>query len=386
MKHSAVVYLLCCLAAAATAVPAPLLAQVTAAQVAPAQRNVAMTRNVSFNLRWSVTTDAGPFVSSQQATLEDASGNVYLTVPRQLSVNASVPLDTTGAPIPLTVALPERMTIPAAALARAVEAGVNRLFYRRVFVDGSMVSTAPIAASVVLDITGSGAAGFALNYVGLRFDDGSVRRMVHPDASLRVRATLRFTGNGPLRAVWELADPSSSAGTPVFRPLRVVRKPLFGGQAVYLDSPPLPTRSEGLYRVRLRVIEPALSQTPGALQYFVSEGTGRELAAVELLTPADAQTLNADTTFQWRAVTGATAYRLEFYPYGETGSGLPLAGMEVDGARQQLVLSPLMQRHLHPGGVYRWRLVALDASGQRIGQSEWRTIRRSTRGTNLEGG
>ncbi len=368
---------LCLLVLVAMLWPAQLPAQITAVQVTPAQGNIALNRNASFRLVWSVTTDAGPVVSSQQGVLADASGNVYLSVPQALLVNASVSLDVTGNPIPLSVQLPETLSIPAAVVARAAQAGVSRLYYRRSFADGSIASGAPPTAAIALDITGAGGAPFAVNYIGLRFDDGSLRRVLAVGEELRARATIRFTGTGRLRGVWEIADPASSAGAPVYRPLRVVQQPLFGGRAASLDSPPLPSQQPGLYRLRLRVIEPADSGDTVSLQYFVAAASSPPLAPVEVIAPQANAVLRDDTVFRWQPVSGAVAYRLEFHQRNSDGKAgdAPLAGMEVDASRRSLVASQLMRRHLQPGGSYRWRLIALDASGQRIARSEWRPIR-----------
>jgi len=355
--------------------PSPAPAAVTAGQVAPAQANVALNRAARIAVRWTLTTDAGPFVRSTRAVLEDAAGNVYLTVPGTLSAPApnAGPQPPAGTPASETVRIPETLAIPASALARAFNAGVSRLFYRRDFEDGTGLGR-PV--SLTLHLTGAGAAGFSVNYVGLRFDDQTVRRLVSPAARLRAQATIRFTGSGQLRAVWEVADPASASGTPVFRPLRVVRRPLFGGQAAIIESPPLPTDRSGLHLVRLRLIEPAVPEEPVVLQYYVSAEGGRGLAPIEVLAPASDTLLSAGTQFRWRPLAGVAAYRLEFHPEGEAATvARAVAGMEVDGARSTLALSPLVVRHLRPGAGYRWRLVAIGEDGARIGASDWRGAR-----------
>jgi hypothetical protein len=243
--------------------PTALPALVSAPQVSPAQVNVAINRSARIQVRWTLNADTGPQVSSPQGVLEDATGRRYLTVPRLLSAGIASALSPAGALQAQTVRFAEGVSIPAAVLAEAIAGGVNRLFYRRTFTDGSGSS---LTISLPVNITGAGAAGFAVNYIGLRFDDDSVRRLAAPRSPLRARAVIRFSGTGQLRAVWEVADPSSASGSPVFRPLRVVRRPLFGGRAVTVESPPLPTDRKGLHLVRLRVLEPAFSEAPVALE------------------------------------------------------------------------------------------------------------------------
>jgi len=306
----------------------PLWAAVTAAQVSPPQANVAVNRAARVAVRWTLTTDAGPFVRSGQAVLEDATGNVYMTMPRLLSAAApnAGPVPPAGTPASETVRIPETLGIPASALARALNNGVSRLFYRRDFEDGTGAS---LRVALVVHLTGAGAAGFAVNYVDLRFDDTSVRRLVKPEARLRARATIRFTGSGQLRAVWEVADPASASGTPVFRPLRVVRHPLFGGQAARLDSPPLPTARSGLHLLRLRLIEPVMPEDPLVVQYYVSREDDHGLVPIEVLAPPKADHLGLGSAFRWRAVPGAAVYRLEFQAAGEQGTGVrPVAVLQ----------------------------------------------------------
>ncbi len=341
-------------------------------QVFPPQTNVALKRSARLGIVWQLTTDAGPRIDSPQGVLEDSAGNLYLTVTQPLSASAAA----AGQPLPgggvsrQTVRLRERLVLPAAVLARAERNGVTRLLYRRQFSDGGG-GTATL--NLLLNITGAGAAAFGINYLGMRFDDDSVRRLVAPGATLRARAQVRFTGSGELQGVWEVADPSSASGTPVFRPLRVVRRALFGGQAATLASPPLPTGRSGLYRLRLRLTDPALAEAP-ELQYYVSRDTGRDARPIELLAPAPRARFTAATRFRWRPLAGARAYQLEIHAAAPRTAGRPLAGRLIDARRAEVEAGALLWRHLTPGRAYRWRVLAIDADGRRVGVSELRPL------------
>lgn len=341
---------------------APAFGTVTSVQVTPTQANVVFNRSARLELRWQVRTDSGPYVQSDQGSVEDGAGNVYLVVPRPLSAPGA------GGQ---TLQLTETLAIPAAVLLRAFDNGVRRLYYRRDFRDGSGTAGA-LGGTAVLDLSGAGAAGFAIDSLRLAFADDTVRRQVAVGEPLRARATLRFSGSGQLQAVWELADPASASGSPVFRTLRIVRRPLFGGGAASLDSPPLPTRLAGLYLLRLRVLQPAVTDTPIVLQYYVHAATDSRLAPIDILTPAPGEPLAAGDSVRWRPVAGAARYRLEFQAAGAERSRRPRAGMEVDGRRARLRLSALLVPHLDPGSRYRWRLVAVAADGRRIAASAWR--------------
>ncbi len=356
----------------------PALALLSEPLVSPPRSAVALNRAARLTVRWQMVTDAGPEVRSMAGELRDAAGNLLYRVERVLSrpaPDAGIPLPD-GSSSRQTVRLNESLGIPAGVLARALNQGSTRLFYVRAFADANST----LSSQLVLDITGAGGAGFSIGYLGLRFDDDSVRRLVQPDSPLRARARVRFAGSGQLQGVWEIADPASASGTPVYRPLRLVRKPLFGGEAVEFDSPPLPTARAGPYRLRLRVTAPALDDVP-VLQYYVSPATGRGAQPVELLGPAPGARLGPETRFGWRPVPGARAYRLEIHaPAGSTGPAeaeqarAPLAGVLLGADEQQARLGALAWDHVRAGGRYRWRVVAIDAQGERLGVSEWRPL------------
>ena len=350
----------------------PIQAALFAPQVFPAQSNVAADRAARIHATWQLTTDTGPTVISTVGVLEDASGNVYHTRMRSLSVSAPK----AGMPLPggnlsqQTVRLRESFTVPAAALARALQNGTTRLFYRRVFSDGSG-ATATILLPV--NITGAGAAGFAVNYIGLRFDDDNVRRLVEPGATLRARAEVRFSGNGQLQGIWEIADPSSTHGTPIFWPLRQVRQALFGGRAERIESPPLPTGRSGLYLLRLRVTEPATEEIP-VLHYYVSRDAEPALQPVRLLAPPPGTRATAKTLFRWRPLVGTHAYRVEIHAISDAEDAPPRTGLLVDGETTATTLGAPAWRHIAEGQRYRWRVIAIGAQGKRIGASEARPL------------
>ena len=363
-----------CLFLAALGLSTPARALLSNPQVQPAQANLAIQRSARITVNWRLTTDAGPSVQSAAGVLEDGGGAVYLTVGRPLSAPAPRagidPL--TGAARSQAVTLRETLVIPAATVMRAFESGVRQLFYRRNFSDANGTLTSVL----VLNITGAGAAGFQLGYLALRFDDDSVRRLVDRDARLQARARLGFSGSGQLRAVWEIAGPSSASGEPVFRTLRLVRRALFGGQEASLDSPPLPTGRAGLYRLRLRVLEPRLdAERVPELQYYVRGEVVAAPQRIVLRAPADGATLAADTRFEWTPLAGASAYRLELRAADAAADAAPRAGMLVNAGRDSLQLSALARRHLEAGARYRWRLIAIDSSGRVIGRSAPRLLR-----------
>ena len=80
----------------------------------------------------------------------------------------------------------------------------------------------------------------------LSFDNGSSVRILPRNNAIHAQAELGYNGTGLLQAVWEVADPASTSGTPVYRPLLQVREYLTLGDAKTLKSPPLPTNADWL--------------------------------------------------------------------------------------------------------------------------------------------
>jgi hypothetical protein len=164
-------------------------------------------------------------------------------------------------------------------------------------------------------LVGGLAGPFEVLRFELNFDDGSTLRTIAPGAPLRAEATVSYSGTGELRAVWELADAGSTAGTPIFRPLRNVLRYLGASGRVRLQSPELPTAGSGLHLFRLRVVEPDTAFPLPTIRYFVMEEAGRGQAPqpLQLRGPGHLASLGDDTRFAWDLVEGASAYQIEIY-------------------------------------------------------------------------
>ena len=128
-----------------------------------------------------------------------------------------------------------------------------------------------IAFSAVAVFASATAATFGVARVALRFGNEKPAVIVERDDKLAAQAEISFTGNGLLRAAWEIAGPNPDANRPRFRILTDVQQPLGGRDAAILTSPRLPTNSTGLYLVRLRIVEPATTLETPVIRYNVNE-------------------------------------------------------------------------------------------------------------------
>jgi len=349
-------------------------------------RNVSLAGAGHASITWVVTgtfPNPGPHaLSSLSGTLTTPTGTLLLTRSKQLRK----PFTTTVAAQPYTFVFQEMLTIPRSVLIRARQQGSARMVYSRTFSDQD---GAPGTSKVLLTITGALAGPLDLSRLELRFDDDSTIRIAGTGDSLKAHANLNFSGTGLLNAVWEVAQPGSTRGRAFFIPLRNLRQYLSAGGHVVLQSPPLPTQNTGVYRVRLRIVQPAAAFELPELSYHVQEtqtpATPRARPALRVMAPEEGDTLTPSTAFRWEPVVGASAYQLEIYEQplpepvasdvtlSEDAENRPLTGVLVPGS-DHMTLSPLVLSHLTAGMTYHWRVLALGAGGHVLAVSATRPI------------
>lgn len=352
----------------------------------PSSANAPLAGTVSVPVTWRVLTLDGPFVNSPNGTFRTAVGGVVLgTVPIALNKPAAA---TT------TATFTEVVLIPTDVIYRAHKMGLTSFLYSRDFGDGTGMSGVP--QNVTINIATSAASGFSLSGMSLVFDNGAVVRLLGQKEKLYAQVDLNFTGSGLLQGVWEVADPASTSGEPIYRPLKWVRQYLVGSDRQTLCSPDLPTDSAGLYLVRLRVTEPVPGFEQPILRYFVSSGKPGEILPVMpigLVSPPHQTLLAPDTVFAWEAIRGAHAYQVELYARAMTSADKlpslgvdanttppplpntpPVSGMLVAGKQTQTVLSATARSHLHPGSIYLWRVLAIGEDGRIVGLSPVREL------------
>ncbi len=382
-------------------------ASVSSVSVSPSPHSVPLGTPSAYTLTWTVvrdnTSNPGTTVTSSQGVFQNVDGTVtFGTVPTVLSQTKPLPGGVVAAPPPTTFTIYESLRVPVDVVYRAYKLGYRRIYYYRVFSDPPAGSSS--AAVAVIDITGSSAAGFSVTRLSLRFDDDSALRVVDQGSKLGAYAEVSFTGTGQLQAAWEIAEPPSTQGQPVYRTLQLVRRALAGGERVRIPAPALPTDTPGFYLLRLRVTEPQLPVSVEELpfiRYVVARASARTRPprTLRVEVPAPGALLAKGTDFAWQGIDGARAYQLELYAKGPASvgdnlpnlgsdgageggvppdwrpSGPPTAGVLVPGDRTRAALSALSDTHLKPGYVYRWRVLAIGESGQTIAVSPWREVR-----------
>lgn len=336
--------------------------------------------NITWQVQRTVPNSLPVTISSQQGRFI-LGGNVVRTVNRPLSRNLPGTLAATqSATLNETVSVPRSLVVEAARRDQ-------QLLYQRTFNDGAGSSN----GSIVVAITGSAGGAFALTRIDLKFEDDSRVRVLPGDENVRALAEINFTGSGILRAVWEIAGPGSTAGEPLFRPLTIVRRNLAGGDRIIITSPQLPTDSQGLHVLRLRIEEPEADFTLPILRYFVTAPAAEAAAvppeSVVLQSPENGALLALDSEFSWQPLAGSKAYMLQFYPAEGPADpdAPPLAAVLVPGERHSTTVEPLTWRRFETGSRYRWRVRALGEDGSLIGRSDWREILTPTRHEEPEG-
>ena len=204
-------------------------ADVASVTVSPNSKNVQVGRSVSIPLVWTVVNDTGPVtVASISGEFRPAVGDPLLlgTVPKTLSKQV---LSASGAALNFN----ESVLVPKSVLYRAHRLGLSSIVYMRTFDDG----VSGDFGAITLHITGSGGAGFGISRISLRFDDDSIVRIISHGEKMHALADITFSGTGLVKALWEIADPSSTAGVPVYRPLRMVRQQLTASRKFTFSSP-----------------------------------------------------------------------------------------------------------------------------------------------------
>ncbi len=349
-----------------------LQAAITSAGVTPGNVAVPVGQAASASLRWTVVRNtnltsglpAGENIVSERGEFRDAAGQLLGRVERRLQQTR--PVSGSGND---TFTFRETVRAPAALLYQAHKAGLTHIYYQRTFDDGSAAQS----ASTEMRLTSAAAAGFSLSRLALSFEGGWLHRVVASGEVLRPRAVVSFSGSGQFRATWEVAEPATTRGEPVFRPLISVRRYLTAGGEASIEGPVLPTRSKGTYLLRLRIDAPDVGIAPPLLRYVVEPAADRALPPLATQSPPLGARLTETTRFQWSPVAGARAYQVEIRDT-ESVTGPPLTGLVATAEQNHVILPPHTRERLKPGRYY-WRLLAIDPQGGMLAASPPRELR-----------
>ncbi|WP_068828996.1 hypothetical protein [Pseudomonas sp. BMS12] len=386
---------LCKLFLAALLVLSPLLteAALRAAKVQPAQRQLLASQDNSFAVSWQLVATTGysdGALSSSAQIINPATGATLLTVGGTLNQGGGGPF-----------LFSEFVRIPAASVQAWQSSGIRRLLLVRTFSDLS--GGGQVRAQQVLTLASSGLRApregqdgeLLVQRLSLSFSDNQRVKVVPPGEGVLAKVLLAYSGNGLLEGRWQVAEPGSTEGKPVYRTLLLVRSYLRAAQQSTLNSPPLPTDKAGKYRVRFCVTNHELVP-PDAL--LLDAGCPLDTLTVEtvyevlgseqperrpLMTsePRDGDVTGA-SQFNWQPVAGAVVYQLQLFaadgPRGDDSAVLGespsfVAGMLLPASVNRSTLSPLLRSKLQAGQYYLWRVTAHDQGGSMIGRSqEWR--------------
>lgn len=369
-------------------------AMVTSVTVAVSPTQIPLGKSATVRVTWTVS-GAILAAGSPDTTLSSQAGEFW-SGPRSFRTQLGSYARALTRSVPsagYNVTFSETVFVPASVSYKAFKAGWSTFDIIRSFNDGGGASS----GFVSVKITGSGSAGLNIGRQALYFDDGSVRRLLERDTPIHAFTRLSYSGSGLIKGVWELADPTSTFGEPLYRTLQVVRQFIAAGGEVVLRSPALPSHLQGRYLVRFRIQEPVAFDELN-IEYFVSQPSrvAEPPITLELQQPADGVVLHADQEFVWAPDPLATAYQLELFPKGLTDvpelppdqlvdpgkqkknpstlEGSPTAGALIPAKQTRLSLSALTQGHLESGRSYWWRVLAIGESGTVISQSQVREI------------
>ena len=353
---------------------------------------------IGINITWSGSSESDgvmvPFGSahrifSNSGAFSDSQGNFSIVNTRRVATSVISLINNQEVPFSVR----ERLQIPRSVFFGVRKNSSTQFQYSRTFIDESGGSTPSVTATALFQVTNSSSGALSVSQIDLRFSTNNLTEVVRVNEILAAYANISHAGSGIFDAVWEIATPASTSGTPIFTTIASVRKLLAAGRNVVIESPPLPTNLTGNYLLRLRTRSPDTDFDLLQLRYSVIP-TNKPVVAVKklfLINPINNSVVTGDTIFNWEPITEAIAYQLEIIDADSielptinspstSSSNLkekkPLsAGVLMPSEQQASKLTKLVLEHLKPGRAYQWRTVAIDNNGNIIGKSEYRLIK-----------
>ncbi|WP_020591322.1 hypothetical protein [Kiloniella laminariae] len=339
-------------------------ANVNSVTASPARVAVPAKGAATFSVNWTVnrtqlTVAATVNVSSANAQLK-VNGSTIAILGNNLSRSSTLGINQSD-----SLTFSEVITLTPAQARRVSDAAAGAVTITRTFTDTQSTGLGTLRVFAGPGIGGS----LSIRRIDLHFENDARTDVVRKDESIRAIAEVNFRSNGLLRGEWRIIDPTASLGSSGGRVLQVVRQQLAssGEGRTRIVSPPLPTRTNGLYLVTFVVADTDSRIETPILRYFVLEGTAEEPEEnLAILTPGDGTAVSTATVFSWKPLPGASAYQLEIFDARQI---TPISGKLVPGSDLKLSLSTLSLENLDPGTRYDWRIRAFDREGRVIGLS-----------------
>ncbi len=342
-------------------------AQVTSASGNSSVAMLVANRVNSFTITWHV-----------QSTTDRYSSQAVVA-------NAATPIILAGAITPSGNSYSESFQVSGAQVQAWLDAGLNAVVIRRHFTTVGGRFGSGVNADVIFRLTSSGLRStrelnlFAVQRMQLSFANQTNLIVVDPAEELKAFLDVNYSGSGVLEGTWQVAEPGSTEGLPMYRTLRLIKQTLNAAQQSRIQSPLLPTDRPGKYLLRFCLVDREQTPTGGndfncpdpnrvveaAYQVLAKTGT----AVVEIRISPDKGDLNPSSELSWTPVVGTVVYQLQIFQQLGEQPPIFVAGMLLPQHPQHAVLSKLVNEKLMEGKVYQWRINALNPQGQVIGQS-----------------
>lgn len=359
------------------------LAVINSVSVKSNKTNLVIGSANTITVTWRVSTGDGT-VSAQSTVSAFTIGGTTLSSPNTPLTNGV----SNGAGAP-TFTFTETISVPQSVVFQAQQMGSGSIQYRRSFTDNDQGagtgilnlalagSSSASGGSTILGNTS--AATLDVNRNSMRFSDRSLIKVTQTGETVSAEAEINYTGTGLFKAVWEIARPETTRGTPIFSTIKRVSQFLSSRNTTTFKIKNLPTDALGFYILRFRILSPAISISQPSIRYVVQteslQNKTIEPGTLKPLSPAEFSLLSATTEFSWDAVPGAKAYQLEFYAnkipdvtslqlkQGMNAKAGPVTGILIPAKKTRVNLKQATQNYLRKGKVYHWHVIAIGDGG-----------------------
>lgn len=347
----------------------PSIAAVTSASGHSSVSMLMANRNNTFTINWQVQSTTNPL--SARAEVANAPTLTILA----------------GSIAPAGATYSETFQISGTQVQAWLDAGLTTVVIRRYFTELRAGFGSGMNADVPFRLVSSGLRAsrelslFDVQRMQLSFPNQTNLTVVEPGEELQAFLDANYSGSGVLEGAWQVADPGSTEGLPMYRTLRLIKQTLNAAQHTRIKSPRLPTDRPGKYLIRFCLVD--RTQTPVGGNDFNCPDPDRVVeAAYQVLAKSRfavqkiaisplGGALNASSELSWTAVAGAVVYQLQvFQPLGQQPPVF-VTGMLLPQNPQHTTFSKLVNEKLQAGKSYQWRINALNPQGQMIGQSEF---------------
>lgn len=375
----------------------PSMAEIVSTSVTPANLTVNINTGLTTNITWTLTLNEFNATSTEaEFTILGADGSFEI-VNTPLTVNAP----TNSAPQPVSVR--ETLVITPELAQFVWEINRQELIYRRFFRDTQgQLSSALINITLIdngttpidpptrqtnpLGQLRSPSVNLSVNRLMLNFTDDSIVSFIEQGDRLQAELEVSYSGSGVLRGQWQISDPVSASGEPVYRTLMLVNATLTLPQRTTLISPDLPSDLLGRYYLRFCVsalgnqtlTSQSNSECPSEListtvgyQVFPQKKTA---ALITGLSP-NWQVATKITPFIWPEIQQVFVNQLQIFSQANNDMATKseeqfITGMLLPGDQSQTLLSDYVIQNLTPGQEYFWRIASYNKDGKLIARSQ----------------